>query len=44
MKVTGARRLQKDHRVGDIFFFAGPPGSTATKLMVDNVRLEAGGE
>lgn len=42
--VTGARRLQKDHRVGDIFFFAGPPGSTATKLMVDNVRLEAGGE
>ena len=44
VKVTGARRLQKDHRVGDIFFFAGPPGSTATKLMVDNVRLEASGE
>lgn len=42
--VTGVRRLQKGHQVGDIFFWAGPPGSTTTKLRIDSVRLEARGE
>jgi len=40
VKVTGAKPLKKGHKVDDIFFFAGPPGSKTTRLMVDNVRLE----
>lgn len=43
VKVTGAKPLKKGHRVDDIFFFAGPPGSRTTRLMVDNVRLEGSG-
>jgi lysophospholipase L1-like esterase len=38
--VTGTRLLKKDHRVGDISFFAGSPGSTTTKLMVDRLVFE----
>jgi hypothetical protein len=44
MKVTGAKPLKKGHRVDDIFFFAGPPGSQSTRLLVDNVRLEGSGD
>ena len=44
MKVTGGKPLKKGHRVDDIFFFAGPPGSKNTRLMVDNIRLEASGD
>ena len=40
MKVTRGGPLKKGHKVDDIFFFAGPPGSKTTRLMVDNVRLE----
>ena len=39
MKVTGPGKLKKGHKVDDIFFFAGPPGSKKTRLMIDNVRL-----
>ena len=44
VKVTGAKPLKKGHRVDDVFFFAGPPGSKTTRLMVDNVRLEGSGD
>jgi len=44
IKVTGAKPLKKGHKVDDIFFFAGPPGSKTTRLMVDNVRLEGSGD
>jgi hypothetical protein len=44
MKVTGAKPLKKGHKVDDIFFFAGPPGSRTTRLMIDNVRLEGSGD
>ena len=40
MKVTRGGLLKKGHKVDDLFFFAGPPGSKTTRLMVDNVRLE----
>jgi hypothetical protein len=40
IKVTGGKQLKKGHKVDDIFFFAGKPGSKTTKLLVDNVRLE----
>lgn len=40
MKVTRVGPLGKGHKVDDMFFFAGPPGSKTTRLMVDNVRLE----
>jgi hypothetical protein len=40
MKVTRGAKLKRGHKVDDIFFFAGPPGSKSTRLMVDNVRLE----
>ncbi len=39
-KVTRGGPLKAGHKVDDIFFFAGPPGSKTTRLMVDNVRLE----
>jgi len=44
LKVTGAKPLKKGHKVDDVFFFAGPPGSKTTRLMVDNVRLEGSGD
>jgi hypothetical protein len=44
MRVTGAKPLKKGHKVDDVFFFAGPPGSKTTRLMVDNVRLEGSGD
>jgi len=44
MKVTRGGPLKAGHKVDDIFFFAGPPGSKTTKLMVDNVRLEGSDE
>jgi hypothetical protein len=44
MKVTGAKPLKKGHKVDDIFFFAGPPGSKTARLMIDNVRLEDSGD
>ena len=44
MKVTRGGSLKKGHKVDDIFFFAGPPGSTTTRLMVDNVRLAGSDE
>ncbi len=44
MKVTRGGRLKKGHKVDDLFFFAGPPGSKTTRLMVDNVRLEGSGD
>ena len=40
MKVTRGGRLKAGHKVDDLFFFAGQPGSKDTRLMVDNVRLE----
>lgn len=40
LKVTRGGPLRKGHKVDDVFFFAGQPGSKATRLMVDNVRLE----
>ena len=44
MKVTRGGPLGKGHKVDDIFFFAGQPGSKTTRLMVDNVRLEGSDE
>jgi len=44
IKVTRGGSLKKGHRVDDIFFFAGPPGSKTTRLLVDNVRLEGSDE
>ena len=44
MKVTRVGPLGKGHKVDDMFFFAGPPGSKTTRLMVDNVRLEGSDE
>ncbi len=44
MKVTRGGLLKAGHKVDDIFFFAGPPGSKTTRLMVDNVRLEGSEE
>jgi hypothetical protein len=44
MKVTRGGPLKAGHKVDDIFFFAGAPGSKTTRLMVDNVRLEGSDE
>jgi len=44
MKVTRGGKLKRGHKVDDIFFFAGKPGSKTTRLMVDNVRLEGSDE
>jgi lysophospholipase L1-like esterase len=40
MKITRGGKLKTGHKIKDIFFFVGQPGSKTTKLMVDNVRLE----
>ncbi len=44
MKVTRGGLLKQGHKVDDIFFFAGPPGSKTTRLRVDNVHLEGSDE
>jgi hypothetical protein len=41
MKVTRGGPLKAGHKLDDLFFFAGQPGSKTTRLMVDNVHLEA---